>query len=78
MNNVNRAQMWVVSMIILGMILLVTIENAEGFGIWYREWMLWSIFISLFAIALYIMLLVMVTEYFLWKDGYELYIRSKW
>lgn len=76
MNNVQKAQLWAVSMIIIGMILLMVIMDAEWFEKWYYNTM-WSPF-SLSIPAIYLLMVVTVAEYFLEKDGYKIHVRWRW
>ena len=78
MNNIEKAQIWVCSMAIIGTVILMVLEDMRTVNVWIEDHNPWSDIVFILSVAIYMVLVISVAEYLVKKDGKEIYIRSKW
>ena len=78
MNNIEKALTWVCSMAIIGTVILMVLEDMRTVNVWIEDRSPWSDIMIMISVAAYMLVVMLVAEYLVKKDGKEIYIRSKW
>ena len=78
MNNIDKALTWVCSMAIIGTVILMVLEDMVTVNVWIEDHKPWSDIVFILSVAAYMLVVMLVAEYLVKKDGKEIYIRSKW